>query len=346
MHRDLSHPKSLCRKHYSCTTISIYRCRKYSAGLSMTYRAVNYITFLVFGFVLVGCNQSHVLPTLAQLPTIIPSPTLTLTPTATPTSTPTQTPITTPSPTATLTAKQDFTPILSNQMDQIYVAYTCPHKPPQPNIYLFKDEREHWEQYLTVVANATCDVHHFWQQEMGTEYTAPEYVVHLKLDEGGQLVMPEGYVTCSENSEFETRGYFCSNYLQPSIEINSERTFQFYLRDGAMNPIHVLAHEWGHYIQFSLLDANMSELQADCFFGAYIQYALSNTDIIQVDIKLSDWRQLLYLYEAAYDQRVDPNGTYPRNELTYGHIADAMRLGYNGGTSVCINSDFDIIDNT
>ncbi len=305
---------------------------------------MRYVTLTVLIMLLVGCNQNTALPTLAKLPTIAPS--LTATATASPTSSPTATKTATPtsSPTATLTAKRETEPILSNQDGQTYITYSCPHEPPNPKIYLFDEAYDDWDDYITVVANTICDVHYFWQMELGNRYTPPNYVVHNKFSDTGQALSPKDFRTCAINPEIEFRGRYCNKIDNPGILVDSLSTFENYQDYGAFDVIQVIAHEWGHHIQFIVWkDYNFSELQADCLVGAYARYAMNNLDSIQIPVIFAEWEAYVHSYETSNNDLVASEAYYGGwDNITNGHVADAMTLGFEDGVSACINTDFSI----
>ena len=309
-------------------------------GLMMRYIALALLTMF-----LVGCNQNDPLPTLAKLPTIAPTPTATLTPSTTPSPTATQTTTPTPSPTATLTAKRGLETILSNQDNQNYVAYSCPDGSENPKIYLFDEGHEDWDDYITVVANSICDVHHFWQQELGRPYKAPNYVAHINYTDDGETIVPKNVdISCDNHSKVKFSARYCTDFTHPGIIIVIEISLEYYQLHGAIDLTHTVAHEWAHHIQFIVWnDFDFSELQANCLFGAYARYAVDNSDIVQIPVIPAEWERYVNLYEAASDILVYPIGAdVGWDYLTYGHVADAMNLGFEEGVSACIDTDFSL----
>jgi len=313
----------------------------------MERKIMPYVTLVLLAMLLVGCNQNTALPTLAKLPTIVPSPTSTETPSSTPSPTATQTYTPTPSPTATLTAKREDTPILSNQSGHNYVEYSCPDGSEKPKIYLFDEEHEDWDEYIIVVANSICDVNHFWQQELGRRYKAPKYVAHINYTDDGETIAPKDVdVSCGKHSNVKFSARYCTDFTNPGIIIVKEISLEYYQLYGAIELTHTAAHEWAHHIQFIIWnDFDFSELQANCLFGAYARYAVDNPDIVQIPVITAEWEQFVNLYEAASDTLVYPIGAdVGWDYLTYGHVADVMNLGFEGGVSACIETDFSISD--
>ncbi|MCC7022246.1 MAG: neutral zinc metallopeptidase [Thermomicrobiales bacterium] len=112
-----------------------------------------------------------------------------------------------------------------------------------------------------------------------------------------------------------------------------------YLSTGFLSPdsitgvLPLISHEWGHHVQ-NLVDTGVStpmeaELQADCFAGAFIQYATE-----------SDWispavgAMALQLTQSAGDVW----WLVPADEAIHGSQSDraiAFMTGLHGGLSVC-----------
>ncbi len=109
---------------------------------------------------------------------------------------------------------------------------------------------------------------------------------------------------------------------------------------GSVGPAILLAHEWGHIIQYQLSrfdqSAIIAEQQADCYTGAYIAWAEDNQVEPFVEAEARDLAILSTL------ETRDELGTSADNEDAHGNGFDRIRAtqdGYDRGVSFCAAFD-------
>ncbi len=165
-----------------------------------------------------------------------------------------------------------------------------------------------------------ADIDAFWASafaERGLAYSSPRF----------ELISEPGTSFCGSIDVFYAIAGYCAT--------NNTITVSTGLADpDAVNVVlTVLSHEWGHHVQ-NLTDTGIttgleSELQADCFAGAFIEYA-----------KDSDWvspvigAMALQLTQSAGDVWWQ----VPSEESIHGtqsERAQAFLTGQNGGLEAC-----------
>lgn len=115
---------------------------------------------------------------------------------------------------------------------------------------------------------ASADINRFWHQSFYASrlrYVTPMMVPYNQpiSTSCGPAVMNNAFYCSAEN-----RIYYDYNFMG-----------QMYSQVGDYAAVSILAHEWGHLVQTQLGIARggafsiQMELQADCFAGAYTQYA-------------------------------------------------------------------------
>jgi predicted metalloprotease len=96
----------------------------------------------------------------------------------------------------------------------------------------------------------------------------------------------------------------------------------------------IIAHEWGHAIQFrlhaSLTQAVPSELQADCFAGAELYGATRDRTLI---FEQGDEKEIVNGITFAADQTPWTSGADHGSAL---ERVQAFALGKNGGMNACL----------
>ena len=130
------------------------------------------------------------------------------------------------------------------------------------------------------------DIDNFWRGEFGfvsnNSYISPSRLIPYHISRPPSTA-------CSYNSVSELVGnaFYCSRDM--SISWDEDWFLQGYTRFSRrqdMFPLIILAHEWGHHIQklagkptFSI----QAELQADCYAGAYLNYAATRSRYIRLE---------------------------------------------------------------
>lgn len=133
---------------------------------------------------------------------------------------------------------------------------------------------------------------------------------------------------------------------------------QFGAKDGPMAQLYIVAHEWGHHMQYELgvlqqidnrktgpeSDAVRSELQADCFAGAWAKNASTTTDeggtqLIQ-PLTEEQIRNALDAAAAVGDDHIQEQARGEVNPEAFSHGSSEQRqrwfmAGYQGGWQQC-----------
>lgn len=181
--------------------------------------------------------------------------------------------------------------------------------------------------FLPTVARAqssaeliAADLDAYWSAqfaERGIPYSSPNF----------KVVDAPGTEFCGGLDVFYAVAGYCStnNTISVSSGIADPNSVNVALT--------LLSHEWGHHVQ-SLTDTGItsaieSELQADCFAGAFIQYATDSDWVSPVIGALA-----LQLTQSAGDVW----WMVPFDEAIHGTQADraqAFLAGQNGGLAAC-----------
>jgi predicted metalloprotease len=165
-----------------------------------------------------------------------------------------------------------------------------------------------------------ADLDAFWAQafaERGLTYTSPQL----------EIVSTPNTRFCGEIDVFYSVAGYCATNRN------------IYLSTGIADPnaimvvLPILSHEWGHHIQ-NLTDTGISsalesELQADCFAGAFVEYA-AESDWISPAISA----MALQLTQSAGDVWWQ----VPFDEAIHGNQSDralAFMKGQQGGLEAC-----------
>jgi predicted metalloprotease len=165
-----------------------------------------------------------------------------------------------------------------------------------------------------------ADLDVFWSQQLaerGIPYSTPRF----------KFVDYYGQELCGFLDAYDVIGGYCSP--SRTLSLSSQFLDPNYL-PGVLT---ILGHEFGHHIQnttdtgvSSILEA---ELQADCFSGAFIRYAVDNEWISpQVGAEAMQLTQMAG----------DVWWMFPGEPNVHGNQADrviAYWAGYNGGLEAC-----------
>lgn len=202
--------------------------------------------------------------------------------------------------------------------------------------------------FIQVVMN---DVDGFWRQtfaQSGIAYSSPSFVV---LDQGdapeasycsGSLADANaGPFYCPRGGQFGNQGtrntpimYFGAPWLYTSMSQVQPDNFDFAVAS-------VVAHEFGHHIQYLLLQAGLisadalpgkwRELSADCLSGVWANAAYYKGELQDTDVEEAEQAAWNAGSDLPDDTGVDPHGM--REERFA-----AFKYGYdNGDTVACLS---------
>lgn len=175
------------------------------------------------------------------------------------------------------------------------------------------------------------DLNDYWSavfQEENINYDRPQIVLfnERSIRSGcGRLEAAFGPVYCPRDHT----GYFPRGFMED--QLNSVGDFAVVV---------IIAHEWGHSIQAqtTLMQDNEytidNELQADCFAGAYSQYAnVKSVRVLLEDGDIEEGANAIFLVG-------DPNGTPWFDENAHGTGEQRLRaftIGLDGDYNVCLD---------
>ena len=180
------------------------------------------------------------------------------------------------------------------------------------------------EQIFDIAAE---DINDFWDatfKEYGYDYTEPQIVLfdRSQVSTGcGVAPAQVGPFYCNIDHTM----YYPYNFM-----------YQQWQRFGDYAVVTIIAHEWGHSVQ-NMLGALSNgsytidiELQADCFAGAYTQYANESSTKIRLDAQDIE-EGAVALFNAG-----DPDGTpwwdsqaHGSGDLRYQAFEDGFKMGVN-----------------
>jgi uncharacterized protein len=174
------------------------------------------------------------------------------------------------------------------------------------------------------------DINDFWSgffADEGQHYTRPRVLVHDSV-----VPMP-----CPPGEVPEDGALYCA--LDHAIHTTRQYLQKQYLPKGDFAVGWVMAHEWAHAAQQQLgtlddsrLRTIQVELQADCLAGVYTNYAIFESN--KIEIEPGD------VQEAAISAFLvgDPEGTPPDHPQAHGsgqQREDAFYTGFNRGFAPC-----------
>lgn len=177
-----------------------------------------------------------------------------------------------------------------------------------------------------------ADLNDYWSgvfQQEQIRYDRPEVVLfdERSISSGcGRLRAEYGPVYCPRDNT----SYYPRAFMQEQLE-----------EVGDFAVVVIIAHEWGHAVQTqtTLRTDNEytidNELQADCFAGAYSQYAnLESVRVLLEDGDIEEGATALFLVG-------DPFGTPWFDENAHGTGEQRMRaytIGLDGGYEPCLEN--------
>lgn len=119
-------------------------------------------------------------------------------------------------------------------------------------------------QNQSIIEAVASDIDTYWSMAFATGGTAYSSPVIVDLDD-------ISYSACGTLDPRLSPGYYCS--LDTTIYISISTLAQYETHFGDFAWITILAHEWGHHVQFLsgayAGQGNAHELQADCLAGSY-----------------------------------------------------------------------------
>ncbi len=130
------------------------------------------------------------------------------------------------------------------------------------------------------------DIDNFWRGDFGfvsnNPYVSPNRLIPYRTSRPPVTACPYNSV-----SELAGNAFYCPADM--SISWDEDWFLQGYTRFSRqqdMFPLIILAHEWGHHIQKLAVEPTFSiqaELQADCYAGAYLNYAATRSRYIRLE---------------------------------------------------------------
>jgi predicted metalloprotease len=199
------------------------------------------------------------------------------------------------------------------------------------------------------VAGAQLSLDDYWSGQMGGDYVEP-----------GIVVFEQSVSTGCGNATSAVGPFYCpadqSVYLDTSFY--DDLRGRFGASGGPLAEMYVVAHEWGHHISqltgvFDRMnrqdtgptsDAVRSELQADCFAGAWAKGAAETEDETGVPflepLTQQQIADALNAADAIGDDRIQEQTQGQVNPETWTHGSSDQRerwftAGYKGGPGAC-----------
>lgn len=199
----------------------------------------------------------------------------------------------------------------------------------------------------TIIALSITDLTEFWTEQLpilyGREYEDVEATVGY-LPSSGDL--PSCGAEEPDPGLYEGNAFYCrpGDYVAWDAEGLIPTLFDDY---GDFAVALVMAHEWGHVVQARgrvFGPTIMTELQADCFAGAWTARVEAGTD--NLVLAPGDLDEAV----AGYLLFRDPPGTSPSDEGAHGSAFDrvgAFEDGFRNGAGACVgyeDGDFVVVD--
>ncbi len=195
--------------------------------------------------------------------------------------------------------------------------------------------------YDSILKTSIRDIQDFWTEQMPAVYgvryqVLPQSHIHAytaKTDMSAITECAEGGATYKD---YKHNAFHCP--LDMTVNYDNQDLFPgLYKKFGAFTLAQVLSHEWGHVIQTQtgteFPATVLSEQQADCFAGAWVEHVDSgDSKLLELDPGDLD-KGLAGMLEFS-----DPPGGDPRNESSHGSGFDrvsAFQEGFEGGAQRC-----------
>lgn len=196
---------------------------------------------------------------------------------------------------------------------------------------------------------AALSIEGFWQGQLGERYAPPEFVLFTGATQtgcgGATSAVGPFYCPADQTIYIDTTFY-------------DDLRGRFGAQGGPLAEMYVVAHEWGHHIQYLLgtmdsvqrgesgptSDAVRLEIQADCFAGAWAGQAStvaddSGTPFLE-PVTPAQVEDALNAASAIGDDRIQESTQGQVNPETWTHGSAEMRQrwfsrGYEQGVTAC-----------
>lgn len=202
-----------------------------------------------------------------------------------------------------------------------------------PPITIEDGRQEREEKVLTDARTLEPLLNSFWSSEFQNLYT-----ITFDPPERFEYYYGADNKPCGGQSFIgANNAYYCSAELDEYVAFDMD-WFQGYLINapGGATTFLILAHEWGHAVQDSWLEAggqdvwnpqHLKELNADCVAGVFLAWGINSGNIME---EAGDAETIWsWLYEAG-GPWLDP-GTYGTSEQRIAAFTD----GFHQGTDAC-----------
>jgi predicted metalloprotease len=210
--------------------------------------------------------------------------------------------------------------------------------PPSGDIIDFADDKRErpYDRYLELVVE---DLHRFWAERMPETYDRKyKPVSKVYAVSSGRRDVPGCGEARTRPEEIAGNAFFC--FLEDFIAYDDDGLFpELYTKLGRTALGIVLAHEWGHAIQFRAgidqpsTPTILLEQQADCFAGAWAAH-LANGDNDELPFGDDDLKTSIVGMITVKDE----NGVVSEQPGAHGSAFDrvgAFQDGFTNGTTKC-----------
>ena len=195
--------------------------------------------------------------------------------------------------------------------------------------------------YDSILKTSIRDIQDFWSEQMPAVYGVryqrlPQSHIHAYTSKTDMSSITECAKGGATYKDFKHNAFHCP--LDMTVNYDNQDLFpSLYKKFGAFTLAQVLSHEWGHVIQTQtgteFPATVLSETQADCFAGAWVEHVDSgDSKLLKLDPGDLD-KGLAGMLEFS-----DPIGGDPTNEGAHGSGFDrvnAFQQGIEGGVARC-----------
>jgi predicted metalloprotease len=195
--------------------------------------------------------------------------------------------------------------------------------------------------YDRILKTSIRDIQDFWSEQLPAVYgvryeTLPQSHIHAYTSRTEMSSITECAGGGATYKDFKHNAFHCP--LDMTVNYDNQDLFPgLYKKFGAFTLAQVLSHEWGHVIQTQtgteFPATVLSETQADCFAGAWVEHVDSgDSKLLKLDPGDLD-KGLAGMLEFS-----DPIGGDPTNKGAHGSGFDrvnAFQQGIEGGVARC-----------
>ncbi len=195
--------------------------------------------------------------------------------------------------------------------------------------------------YDSILKTSIRDIQDFWSEQLPAVYgaryeTLPQSHIHAYTSRTDMSSITECAGGGATYKDFKHNAFHCP--LDMTVNYDNQDLFPgLYKKFGAFTLAQVLSHEWGHVIQTQtgteFPATVLSETQADCFAGAWVEHVDSgDSKLLKLDPGDLD-KGLAGMLEFS-----DPIGGDPTNKGAHGSGFDrvnAFQQGIEGGVARC-----------